>query len=421
MVRLTLLVAVLAIGATNAVRCELDPALYNIAAFDDVAVDFPATVVAPLCGRNRGAFALDPPDGHTYSCTVFPGTDGTWGGAQVKDANAIATLWGVGNLSDDAALAALDAFVGAVYDSTDHRVDDPQACEVSGLARLVCDDDDGDDNDDTTDDGDDTADDGDAIAIAMLKLGGNATTKIRAVTLAGLYANSTFAGEGVSYDTVDFAEMAALGLNSVKIPVAADRFLGDSSLLDNLTATIALAADAGLAVRRLTRALVARVCVRYASWFGVHPRSLLVVVTRRVSHHIIWTRLAGDARTRRRRRRRRSVRRRGRGERVSLYRHRERRRGVQRGLCALGPGVGLRSRRAGARRRAARRDWVGDARAAVARRRGDAVRRPRRRAHGGRGHGRVRRVARRPHQDVLPRGTLGMTSHIRSISFKYYE
>ena len=286
MVRLTLLVAVLAMGATNAVRCELDPALYNIAAFDDVAVDFPATVVAPLCGRNRGAFALDPPDGHTYSCTVFPGTDGTWGGAQVKDANAIAKLWGVGNLSDDAALAALDAFVGAVYASTDHRVDDPQACEVSGLARLVCDDDDGDDGDDTADD---TADDGaNATTAWMLKLSANATTKIRAVTLAGLYANSTFAGEGVSYDTVDFSEMAALGLNSVKIPVAADRFLGDSSLLDNLTATIALAADAGLAVRRLSRALVARVCVRYASWFGVHPPITTCCrdASRFASHHL---------------------------------------------------------------------------------------------------------------------------------------
>ena len=260
MVRLTMLVAALASAATHAARCELDPTLYTVEAFDSVAVDVPATVVAPLCGRNRGAFALDPPDGHTYSCTVFPGTDGTWAGPQVEDANAIATLYACGNLSANAALGALNAFVGAVYASTDYRADDPQACEVSGLARLVCDDDDGDDGDDTADD---TADDGaNATTAWMLKLSANATTKIRAVTLAGLYANSTFAGE-VEYCTADFTEMAALGLNSVKIPVAADRFLSGASL-DNLTATIALAADAGLAVRRLSRALVARICVRYA-------------------------------------------------------------------------------------------------------------------------------------------------------------
>jgi hypothetical protein len=170
--RLTQLVVAVLATATHAARCELDPALYNVAAFDDVAVDFPAAVVAPLCGRNRGAFALDPPDGHTYSCVVFPATDGTWGGVNVTDANAIAARYTSGHLSADAALGALDAFVNAVYASTDHQADDPQACEVSGMARLVCDDADGLDELTAADDA------------WTAKLGGDAKTKIRAVMLA---------------------------------------------------------------------------------------------------------------------------------------------------------------------------------------------------------------------------------------------
>ena len=78
-----------AIARSLAAECVLDSELYNPGIFPTLAEDFPAAIVAPLCGRNRGAFATDPPDGHTYSCTTFPATKGTWGGAGVKDANAI--------------------------------------------------------------------------------------------------------------------------------------------------------------------------------------------------------------------------------------------------------------------------------------------------------------------------------------------
>ena len=77
-------------GARGAdVECHLDPELYNAETF--TSDDFPTGIIAPLCGRNRGAFALDPPDGHTYSCVVFPKTDGDWGGEKILDANAIKT------------------------------------------------------------------------------------------------------------------------------------------------------------------------------------------------------------------------------------------------------------------------------------------------------------------------------------------
>ena len=90
-----------AIARSLAAECVLDSELYNPGIFPTLAEDFPAAIVAPLCGRNRGAFATDPPDGHTYSCVTFPGTNGTWGGAAVKDANAIKTLYDAGKRSDD--------------------------------------------------------------------------------------------------------------------------------------------------------------------------------------------------------------------------------------------------------------------------------------------------------------------------------
>ena len=83
---------------------------------------------------------MDPPDGHTYSCTTFPATNGTWGGAGVRDANAIKTLYDAGKMSDDAAVEVLDAFVRSVYASGDKNHDDPGACEVNGMATLTCDD-----------------------------------------------------------------------------------------------------------------------------------------------------------------------------------------------------------------------------------------------------------------------------------------
>ena len=124
-----------AIARSLAAECVLDSELYNPGIFPTLAEDFPAAIVAPLCGRNRGAFATDPPDGHTYSCVTFPGTNGTWGGAAVKDANAIKTLYDAGKLSDDAAVGVLDAFVRSVYASGDKNHDDPGACEVNGMAK----------------------------------------------------------------------------------------------------------------------------------------------------------------------------------------------------------------------------------------------------------------------------------------------
>ena len=216
-----------AIARSLAAECVLDSELYNPGIFPTLAEDFPAAIVAPLCGRNRGAFATDPPDGHTYSCVTFPGTNGTWGGAAVKDANAIKTLYDAGKLSDDAAVGVLDAFVRSVYASGDKNQDDPGACEVNGMAKLTC---------------DDAPDAARALPWAE-RFGG---APIRAVTLAGVLADAPFAG-APTYDRDDFAAMAALGLNAVKIPVDASR-LADIATTSALISLVSLAADARLGV-----------------------------------------------------------------------------------------------------------------------------------------------------------------------------
>lgn len=49
-------------------------------------------VFAPLCGRNRGAFVLNPPDGHTYGCVHFPSNFAELAGVSynnITDSNSI--------------------------------------------------------------------------------------------------------------------------------------------------------------------------------------------------------------------------------------------------------------------------------------------------------------------------------------------
>lgn len=45
--------------------CRIDPTILNaktLTEMDDIGLSFFASV----CGKNRGAFIMDPPDGHTY-------------------------------------------------------------------------------------------------------------------------------------------------------------------------------------------------------------------------------------------------------------------------------------------------------------------------------------------------------------------
>ena len=54
----------------TAPKCVLDSAVLNentVSSLDDMGL----SIFAVACGKNRGAFVLDPPDGHTYSWYAF--------------------------------------------------------------------------------------------------------------------------------------------------------------------------------------------------------------------------------------------------------------------------------------------------------------------------------------------------------------
>ncbi|MGV2388352.1 MAG UNVERIFIED_CONTAM: hypothetical protein LVR29_08590 [Microcystis novacekii LVE1205-3] len=74
--------------------------------------DIGLSIFAPLCGKNRGAFVLDPPDGGTYGCVEFPPNFGVLAGVPndvaVKDANAIKMVYQAGNVTDIEVVDMLD-------------------------------------------------------------------------------------------------------------------------------------------------------------------------------------------------------------------------------------------------------------------------------------------------------------------------
>lgn len=53
-------------GPSTAPKCVIDNAVLNPKTLEDME-DIALSFFATACGRNRGAFVLDPPDGQTYS------------------------------------------------------------------------------------------------------------------------------------------------------------------------------------------------------------------------------------------------------------------------------------------------------------------------------------------------------------------
>jgi len=56
---------------TNLADCVVDRELLNVDTIGNLT-DMMGSIFGPSCGRNRGAFVLEPPDGQTYDCTNFP-------------------------------------------------------------------------------------------------------------------------------------------------------------------------------------------------------------------------------------------------------------------------------------------------------------------------------------------------------------
>ena len=94
-----LLLAALALSVSSApdappLTCGLNDAVLTPSSFGDVADQLAGSLLAGLCGKNRGIFVTNPGDGHVYGCGKFPDA---WANKKVRrsgapwDANAVVT------------------------------------------------------------------------------------------------------------------------------------------------------------------------------------------------------------------------------------------------------------------------------------------------------------------------------------------
>uniref|UniRef100_A0A7S3KZU2 Uncharacterized protein n=1 Tax=Amphora coffeiformis TaxID=265554 RepID=A0A7S3KZU2_9STRA len=187
--------------------CVLDNTVVNADTLGNMT-DLGLSFFATLCGRNRGAFVLDPSDGHTYGCTAFPSNFATLATGYnattvpLEDANAIVKTFQQQNVSTAETVAYLDYLVKMVYHSTAHADKDPYACNTGGLSKLQC----------------------DPV---------NTIATIKAVTTAGLFVpvpwmqtptHMTTAQRKAFYTPADFRDMKKAGLNTVQIPFPLSAF-----------------------------------------------------------------------------------------------------------------------------------------------------------------------------------------------------
>jgi anti-sigma28 factor (negative regulator of flagellin synthesis) len=236
-------------------ECVLDPLLVNgdtLPLMKDVGL----SIFADACGKNRGAFVVQPPDGKTYSCLAFPdnmlgrvgitgrelsasssssgvtgsdssssssssssgitGSDSSSSSSsssssiaspdfEVKDVEDLKNNLNDGNLTASEGVEVLNFFLKNVYQSTPDVQASPFACDINGLVTLSCD----------------------------SKPATSTKTPVRAVTLAGLFTPALWATQGKEltieeatkfYAVEDFDDMKKLGLNTVQIPVHAKLF-----------------------------------------------------------------------------------------------------------------------------------------------------------------------------------------------------
>ena len=198
--------AIIAAAAKSSdLACALDPAMVNATTFPLIREDLAASLLAGLCGANRGLFVTHPGDGHVYGCAAFPpqwapnhkvkhcASTGlcqcdTW------DANAVVRQFDGGNMTSEEACGVYDKYVEAVYASTPGASKDPRACGAGGFAALT----------------------GSECV---------STDEVyKAVTLRGI-AGLDGAGRSVKttpHTSEDYDAMKALGLNSVRVPVKAE-------------------------------------------------------------------------------------------------------------------------------------------------------------------------------------------------------
>lgn len=211
-------------SSSSGSKCVIDRAVVNADTVGNMT-DIGLSIFAPLCGRNRGAFVLDPTDGGTYGCVEFPSNFGELAGVPegviVKDANAIKIVYQSGNVTSEQVVDLLDLYVQSVYTSSPNLDQDLHACDVGGLAVLQC----------------------------PSSAAASSTKVLRAATLAGLFVDAPWAtgGRALSYEQArgfyaaqDFHDMRNLGLNTVQIPFYTSDFNGgdNQSLLSKILSLV---------------------------------------------------------------------------------------------------------------------------------------------------------------------------------------
>lgn len=219
--------------------CRIDPVILNeksLPKMEDIALSF----FAAACGKNRGAFVVDPPDGHTYGCLVLPKNVGELAGLpdlklKVKDANAIRDLYVTKNTTAAETLALLEFVIENVYKSTPNKAGDVYACDINGLAELDCG--------------------------GLSRSPRTDGEPLRSVSLAGLFVSAPWATSGHVltlseaagwYTADDFDDMAKLGLNTVQIDVPTAAFIKNDlkgeQILEVLTDVLKMVDASGLQV-----------------------------------------------------------------------------------------------------------------------------------------------------------------------------
>lgn len=217
----------LTIESNNHPTCILDRAILNentVGEMDDLGL----SVFAKLCGANRGAFVLDPPDGKTYGCLAFPKSfskaAGLHGSSTIPDSATLTQAFAANNITALETVDIVDHYVSAVYASSGSAVDDnPYGCDVNGLATLShC--------------PHSTVEGSTEGVKRSLRPDGHI---LQSVTLAGAFAPALWATNGKVltmdqvkefYTSNDFREMANLGVNTVQIPMPRDFAFSDDKM-----------------------------------------------------------------------------------------------------------------------------------------------------------------------------------------------
>ena len=61
----------IAAAKSSDLACALDATMVNATTFPLIREDLAASLLAGLCGANRGLFVTHPGDGHVYGCAAF--------------------------------------------------------------------------------------------------------------------------------------------------------------------------------------------------------------------------------------------------------------------------------------------------------------------------------------------------------------